>query len=250
MLRACVIDFKGSWDDHMPLVEFAYNNSYHASIGMPPYEALYGRKCRSPLCWDEVGERKLLGPELVKETIESVEIIRKRLIAAQDRLKKYADQGRKDRELEVGEYAFLKVSPWKGIMRFGRKGKLSPRFIGPFEILRKVGNVAYELALPPNLQHLHNIFHVSVLRPYKHDYRHVFDFEPIQLKEDLTYEETPVEIIDQKVQVLRTKRIPSVKVTWKNHPPEEATWELEKSMREKHPWLFTRLSNDSGDRIV
>ena len=111
MLRACVIDFKGNWDDHLPLVEFAYNNSCHASIGMPPYEALYGRKCRTPLCWDEVGERKLLGPELVQQTAEIVQVIRARLLAAQDRQKKYADLHRQSRDFDIGSYVFLKVSP-------------------------------------------------------------------------------------------------------------------------------------------
>ncbi|KAL8088727.1 hypothetical protein AgCh_038492 [Apium graveolens] len=111
MLRVCAIDFKGSWDEHLPLVEFAYNNSYHASIGMPPYEALYGRKCRSPVYWDEVGERKILGPELVQQTKEVIEVIQKRLIAAQDRQRKYANQSRKDMEFEEGNLVFLKVSP-------------------------------------------------------------------------------------------------------------------------------------------
>ena len=113
MLRVCAIDFKGNWDEHLPLVEFSYNNSYHASIGMPPYEALYGRKCRSPVCWDEVGERKLLGPELVQQTKEVIETIQGRLIAAQNRQRKYADQARKDMEFEEGESVLLKISPWK-----------------------------------------------------------------------------------------------------------------------------------------
>ena len=109
------------------MVEFAYNNSYHASIGMPPYEAMYGRKCRSPVCWEEVGERKILGPELIQQTKETIELIQKRLITAQNRQRKYADQSRKDMEFQVGEPVLLKVSPWKGLMRFGKKGKLSPR---------------------------------------------------------------------------------------------------------------------------
>ena len=141
MLRVCAIDFKGNWDDHLPLIEFSYNNSYHASIGMPPYEALYGRKCRSPVYWEEVGERKILGPELVQQTKEAVELIKKRLVAAQDRQRRYADPHRKSMDLEVGEPVLLKVSPMKGITRFGKKGKLHPRYVGPFEILRKVGKV-------------------------------------------------------------------------------------------------------------
>ena len=138
MLRSCALDFKGNLDDHLPLVEFSYNNSYHASIGIPPYEALYGRKCRSPICWNEVGERRVLGPELVQQTKEAVETIQRRLLAAQSRLKKYVDKARKDIEYEVGDLVLLKVSPWKGLSRFGKRGKLNPRYVGPFEILKKV----------------------------------------------------------------------------------------------------------------
>ena len=239
MLRACIMDFEGSWEDHLPLVEFAYNNSYHASIGMPPYEALYGRKCRSPMCWDEVGERKMLGPELVQQTAEVVRIIHLRLRAAQERQKKYADLHRQKRDFEVGSHVFLKVSPWKGKIRFGKKGKLSPRFIGPFEVLRRIGEVAYEVALPPELEHIHNVFHVSVLRPYKPDYKHVISYEPIQIEKDLSYEEIPIRIIDRKGQVLRNKVIPSVKVIWRNQSIEEATWELEDKMKIEYPHLFS-----------
>ncbi|KAL8105647.1 hypothetical protein AgCh_029446 [Apium graveolens] len=185
MLRVCAIDFKGSWDEHLPLVEFAYNNSYHASIGMPPYEALYGRKCRSPMYWDEVGERKILGPELVQQTKEVVEVIQKRLIAAQDRQRKYADQSRKDMEFEEGNLVLLKVSPWKGLTWFGKRGKLSPRYAGPFEILKRVGKVAYELALPPHMEHIPNVIHVSMLKKYNPDSKHVIEYEPIELQADL-----------------------------------------------------------------
>ena len=143
MLRMCVMDFGGQWDWHLPLVEFAYNNSYHASIGMAPYEALYGRKCRSPVCWEEVGERKLAGPELVQITSEKIPIIRDRLRTAFSRQKSYADPKRKHVEFGVGEYVFLKVSPMRGVMRFGKKGKLAPRYVGPFEIVDRVGDVAY-----------------------------------------------------------------------------------------------------------
>ena len=127
MLRACALDFGGRWDDHLSLVEFAYNNNYQATIGMPPYEALYGRKCRSPLYWDEVGERSLVGPDLVHQAEEKVQVIRQRMKAAQDRYKSYADKRRKPLEFEVGDHVFLKVSPTKGVVRFGVKGKLNPR---------------------------------------------------------------------------------------------------------------------------
>lgn len=128
MLRACALDFKGSWDEHLPLVEFSYKNSDHTSIRMPPYEDLYGRKCKSPVYWEEVGERKILGPELIQQTKEKVEIIQKRLVTAQDQQqRKYANQDRGDMSFEVGDQVLLKVSPWKGVTRFGNKGKLSPR---------------------------------------------------------------------------------------------------------------------------
>ena len=239
MLRVCVIDFKGSWDEHLPLIEFAYNNSYHASIGMPPYEALYGRRCRSPLCWDEVGEKEILGPDLVQRTRDIIKLVRGRLVAAQDRQRKYADPKRKDKEYEVGDMVFLKVSPWKGLMRFGKKGKLSPRFIGPFEILRRIGPVAYELALPPNLQQVHNVFHVSMLRKYNADAKHIVEYDQVDLQPDLSYIEQPVEIMDRKEQVLRNKVVKLVRILWRYHNVEESTWELESAMQERYPYLFS-----------
>ena len=133
---SCVIDFRGSWEDYLPLVEFAYNSSYQASIRMAPYEALYGRRCRTPSCWTELGERQVLGPELVADTEDKVKLSRDRLKEACDRQKSYADLKRKEIEYSVGDMVFLKVSPWKKILRFGRKGKLSPRFIGPYQILK------------------------------------------------------------------------------------------------------------------
>jgi hypothetical protein len=238
MLRLCVLDFKGSWIQYIPLIEFAYNNSYHASIKMAPYEALYGRRCRSPLYWDEVGERKLLGPEIIQDTCEKITVIKQRLVAAQSRQKSYADLRRRELEFEVGTKVFLKVAPMKGVMRFGRRGKLSPRYVGPFEILEKIGAVAYRLALPPNLSGIHNVFHISMLRKYVPDPTHVLESEPLQIQSNMTYEETPTRILDRKEQVLRNKTISLVKVLWSNHSVEEASWELEESMREKYPYLF------------
>ena len=149
MLRAYAVDFAGGWDSHLPLVEFAYNNSYHSSIEMAPYEALYGRKCRSPLCWEEAGDREPLGPDLILETTEKVRLIQQRIQTAHSRQKSYADPKRKHLEFAVGDHVFLKVSPMKGVMRFGKKGQLSPRYIDPFEIIGRVGVMAYELALKP-----------------------------------------------------------------------------------------------------
>ncbi|KAA3477814.1 DNA/RNA polymerases superfamily protein [Gossypium australe] len=180
MLRGCVIDFRGSWEEFLPLAKFAYNNSYQSSIQMAPYEALYGRKCRTPTCWTELGERQLLGPELVSETEDKVKLIRARLKEASDRQKSCADLKRKEIEFAVGDRVFLKVSPWKKVLRFGRKGKLSPRFIGPYHVLKRVGPVAYQLELPSELSQIHDVFHVSMLRRYRSDSSHVVPVEEIE----------------------------------------------------------------------
>ncbi|KAA3488013.1 Retrotransposable element Tf2 [Gossypium australe] len=196
MLRGCVIDFRGSWEEFIPLAEFAYNNSYQSSIQMAPYEALYRRKCRTPTCWTELGECQIIGPDLITETEEKVEIIRARLKEASDRQKSYADLKRKDIEFAVGDKVLLKVSPWKKVLRFGRKGKLSPRFIRPYRVLKRVGPVAYQLELPSELSQIHNVFHVSMLRRYRSDPSHVVPVEEIEVKPDLSFEEEPVEILN------------------------------------------------------
>ncbi|GKV05622.1 hypothetical protein SLEP1_g17609 [Rubroshorea leprosula] len=219
MLRACALDFPESWDDHLPLAEFAYNNSYHSNIKMAPYKALYGRRCRTPICWAEVGYGR-------------------RLKVAQDKQKSYADNRRRPLEFEVGDHVFFKVSPTKGVYQFGLKGKLSPRYIGPFEILERVGEVAYRIALPLELSNVHNVFHVSVLRKYESDPSHVINYEPLELKEDLSYTEQPIQILDRKEKVLRNKTVSLVKVLWRHHSENEATWELESQMRGQYPNLF------------
>ncbi|KAA0043587.1 DNA/RNA polymerases superfamily protein [Cucumis melo var. makuwa] len=145
MLRACVIQLKGSWDTHLPLMEFAYNNSYQSSIGMAQYEALYSRPCRTPVCWNEVLERKLVGPELVQITTNNIKLIRENPRTAQDRQKSYADKQRRNLEFQVEDQVFLKLSPWRGVIRFRRKGKLSPRYIRPYQITERVGPAAYRL---------------------------------------------------------------------------------------------------------
>ncbi|KAL5565244.1 hypothetical protein UlMin_028408 [Ulmus minor] len=155
-----------------------------------------------------------------------------------NRQKSYADRRRRPLEFKEGDFVFLKVAPMKGVMRFGKKGKLSPRYIGPFEILERIGKVAYKLALPPELAAVHNVFHVSMLRKYVSDPSHVLASEPIEVREDLTYQEQPVQILDRKDKALRNKVIPLVKVLWRNHKVEEATWEREDEMRAKYPHLF------------
>ena len=179
ILRACAMEFKGSWDTHLALMEFAYNNSYQASIEITPFEALYGRKCRTLVCWDEVGERRLVSPELVQITSEKVKVVRDNLKIARDRQKSYADNRRRDLQFEIGDRVFLKISPWKGVLRFGRRGKLRPRYIGPYEIIARVGPVAYKLKLPQELSRIHDTFHVSMLRKYIPDPSHVLREQPV-----------------------------------------------------------------------
>ncbi|KAM1405180.1 hypothetical protein EV1_000024 [Malus domestica] len=134
MLRSSVLQFGDSWHDCLDLMEIAYNNSYYSSIGMAPFEALYGKSCRTPLSWSEVGERVLVGPEIVDETTQNVQVIKSNLKAIQDRQKSLADKHATDQKYNVGDWVFLKLSPWKGVVRFGKKGKLSPRYIGPYMI--------------------------------------------------------------------------------------------------------------------
>ncbi|GJT19679.1 reverse transcriptase domain-containing protein [Tanacetum coccineum] len=206
MLRACVIDFGNGWVKHLPLVEFSYNNSYHASIKAAPFEALYGRKCRSPVCWAEVGQVQLTGPELVQETTERIIQVKQRMQAARDRQKSYANLKRKPMEFQVGDKVMLKVSPWKGVVRFGKRGKLNPRYVGPFKVLKKVGAVAYKLELPQELSR------------------------------------EPVEIMDREVKQLRRSRVPIVKVRWNSRRGPEFTWEREDQFRKKYPHLFTKTA--------
>ncbi|GJW18894.1 putative reverse transcriptase domain-containing protein [Tanacetum coccineum] len=214
MLRACVIDFGSGWDKHLPLAEFSYNNSYYASIKVAPFEALYGRKCRSPVCWSEVGDAQLTGPEMIRETTEMIVQIKNRLLAARSRQKSYADVRRKPLEFEVGDKVMLKVSPWKGAVRFGKRGKLSPRYIGTFKILSRIGPVAYKLELPRELQGIHNTFHVSNLNKCLSDEDLIIPFDKVRIDEKLHFIEEPIEIMDREVKQLKQSRIPIVKVRW------------------------------------
>ena len=212
MLRGCVLDFLGSWDRYIPLMEFAYNNSYQSSIGMAPYEALYGRRCRTPMCWTELHEYKIIGPDLVKDIKEKVRIIQQRLKAASDRQRSYADLKRRDIAYEVGDKVFLKVSSWRKILRFGKKEKLSLRFIRSYEVLERIGHVAYRLALPPEFSKLHNVFHVSILRRYRSDESHILPVQDVQVQADLSYDEELKAILAREVKQLRNKQVPLVKV--------------------------------------
>ncbi|GKB29160.1 putative reverse transcriptase domain-containing protein [Tanacetum coccineum] len=239
MLRACVMDFGGSWDTHLPLIEFSYNNSYHTSIKCAPFEALYGRKCRSPMIWTEVGESQLIGPEIVQETTEKIVQIRERLKTARSRQKSYADKRRKPLEFKVGDRVLLKVSPWKGVVRFGKKGKLAPRYVGPFEIVECVGPVAYRLKLPQELSCVHNTFHVSNLKKCLAEPDVQVPLDEIEIDENLRFVKEPIEIVDRDVKKLKRRRIPLVKVRWNSRQGAEYTWEREDQFQKKYPHLFS-----------
>ena len=169
---------------------------------MAPYEALYGRPCRSPICWTEVGESFITGSDLIRDTSKKVSLIRQCLLMTQSRKKNYVDVRRRPLEFEVGDHVSLKVMPKRGVIRFGKRGKLSSRFIGPFEILKRVVTVAYRLALPPSMLGVHEVFDVSMLRKYTPDPAHVVDWGEIEVDTDGTFEEGPVCIMDSRDQVL------------------------------------------------
>ncbi|XP_070039518.1 uncharacterized protein [Nicotiana tomentosiformis] len=179
---------------------------------MASCEALYGRRCRLPIGWFEPGEVGLLGTDLVRDALEKVKVIQERLHTAQSRKNSYANRKVRDVSFMVGNNVLPRVSPMKGVMRFGMKGKLSPRFIGLFKILERVGEVAYRLALPPSLARVHKVFNVFMVQKYLEDKSHVLDFSMVQLDENLTYEEEPVAILDRQVRKLRSKSFPCVKI--------------------------------------
>nr|GFA48325.1 putative reverse transcriptase domain-containing protein [Tanacetum cinerariifolium] len=229
MLRACVIDFGKGWVNHLPLVEFSYNNSYHSSIKASPFEALYGQKCRLPVCWTEVGEAQILGPKLIQETTEKIIQIKKRMQAAHDRQKSYADLKRKKSyadlkrklmELQVGDKVMLKVSPWKGVVRFGKRGKLNPR--------------------------VHNTFHVSNLKKCHADEPLAVPLDGLHVDDKLHFVEETVEIMDREVKRLKQSRIPLVKVRWNSKRGPEFTWEREDQFRKKYPHLFRKTAPSSS----
>ena len=222
----------------MALLEFTYNNNYQASIQMALYEALYGRPCKSPICWTEVGESSIIGPDLISETSEKVSLIRQRLLTAQSRQKSSSYVQRRPLEFEVGDHVFLKVMPKRGVVRFGKHGKLSPRFIRPFKILERVSTVAYRMALPPNMSGVHEVFHVSMLRRYTPDPAHVVDWGEIEVDKDGTFEEGLVCIMDSQDQVLRHKTVRLVRVLWRHRGVEESTWERKDKMWATYPFLF------------
>ncbi|GKA70413.1 putative reverse transcriptase domain-containing protein [Tanacetum coccineum] len=214
------ISFGNGWDRHLPLIEFSYNNSYHTSIKAAPFEAFYGRKCCSPVCWAEVGDVQLTGPEIIHENTEKIIQIKSRIQDAHDRQKSYADVRHKPLKFQVGDRVMLKLSPWKGVTRFGKRGKLNPRYIGPFKVLAKLGTVSYILELPQQLSSVHSTFHVSNLRKCLSD-------EPLAIPLDEIH-------IDDKLHFVEYQRGP------------EFTWEREDQFKKKYLHLFTNHASSSN----
>ncbi|WVZ84957.1 hypothetical protein U9M48_031923 [Paspalum notatum var. saurae] len=201
MLRACAIQYGTSWDKSLPYAEFSYNNSYQASLKKSPFEALYGRRCRTPLFWNQTGEKQVFGPDLIKDAEQQI----KMLLGPGE--KSYADVRRGDLTFKVDDFVYLKVSPMRGIRRFNMKGKLAPRYIGPFKIVERKGEVAYKLELPPNLYGIHNVFHVSQLKKCLRVPEEQAPLEGPDVQEDLTYTEHPVKILETSERVTRNSRV-------------------------------------------
>nr|CAE04199.2 OSJNBa0011E07.8 [Oryza sativa Japonica Group] len=238
MLRACALEFSKDGERCLPYAKFSYNNSFQASLKMSPNEALFGRRYRTPLMWSETGERAVFGPDIIQEAEEKVRLIRDRLKVAQSRQKSYADTRRRNLEFKEGDYVYLKVSPMRGTKRFKVKGKLAPRYVGPFQIIARRGEVAYQLQLPENIADVHPVFHVSQLKKCLRVPEEQATLEEIHISNDLTYPEHPVRILDEAEKRTRTKVWRMYKVQWSNHTEDEATWESEEFLKTEYPHLF------------
>jgi hypothetical protein len=205
---------------------------------MSPFEGLYGRNCRTPLHWDQPGERQVLGPDILFEAKENIRMVRENLKAAQSRQRSYANTRRRELSFEVGDYVYIKVSPIRGIKRFRVKGKLAPRYIGPYQIQARCGEVAYQLSLPENMSAVHGMFHVSQLKKFLRVPEEKLPTEDLEVQEDLTYIEKQTQILETADRVTRRSTIRMCKVKWGHHSEEEATWEREDDLRAKYHELF------------
>jgi hypothetical protein len=245
-LRACALQYGRSWDKSLSYAEFSNNDSYQESLKMAPFEILYGRRCQTPLFWNETGERKVFGPDVLEEAEKQVRMARENLRVAQSRQKSYADHRRRELIFEVGDFVYLKVSPMRGLRCFKVRGKLTPRFNGPFKILEKRGEVAYRLELPPQLSDVRDVFHVSQLKKCLRVTEEQITMEDLDAKEDLSYQEHPVRILETSERVTRNKRIKMCMVQWSHHTEEEDTWDREEELKAEFPSFFSDQSESRG----
>ncbi|GJX53744.1 putative reverse transcriptase domain-containing protein [Tanacetum coccineum] len=217
MLRAYVLYFGKNWDRHLPLLEFSYNNSYHISI-----------------------------KAIIHETTKKIVQIKSRIQAARDRQNSYANIRRKPMVFQVGDKVKLKVLPWKGVVRFGKRGKLNPRYVGPFKVIERVETVAYKLELPQQLSRVQNTFHVSNLKKCLSDESLVIPLEELMVDDKLHFVEEPVEVMDREIKQLKRSRIPIIKVRWNSKRGPDFTWEREDQFKQKYPHLFTKTAPSSS----
>jgi hypothetical protein len=237
MLRACALQYGRSWDRSLSYAEFSYNNSYQDSLKMALFEMLYGRRCRTPLFWSKTRERKVFGPDILQEVEKQVRMVRENLQITQSKKKSYVDHRRIELSFEVRDFVYLKISPMRGLRYFKVWGNLAPRYIGPF---------AYQLKLPPQLSDIHDVFHVSQLKKCLCVSGEQFPMEDLDAREDLSYQEYPVKILEMSESVTQNKRIKMCKVQWSHHTEEEAAWEKEEELKTEFSSFF---SDPSESRV-
>jgi hypothetical protein len=230
----------------LPYAEFSYNNSYQESLKMVPFEMLYGHRCRTLLFWSETREQKVFGPDVLQEAEKQVRMVRENMWIAQYRQKSYADHIRRELSFEVGDFVYLKISPMRGLRCFKVRGNLAPRFIGPFKIMEKSGEVAYQLELPPQLSDVHDVFHVSQLKKCLCVPEERISMEDLDAKEDLFYQEYPVKILETSERITQNKRIKMCMVQWSHHTEEEATWKREEELKAEFMSFFFDPSESRG----
>jgi hypothetical protein len=246
MLRACALQNGRSRDKSLSYDEFSYNNSYQESLKMAPCEMLYGHRCQTSLFWNETGERKVFRPDILQEAKKQDRMVRKNLRVMQSRQKSYTDHRRRELSFEVRDFVYLKVSPMRGLRHLKVRGKLAPRFIGPFKILEKRGELAYQLELPPQFSNVHDVFHVSQLKKCFCVPEEKIHMEDLNAKKDLSCQEYPIKILETFERVTRNKKIMMCKVQWSHHTEEEATWEREEELRVEFSSFFFDPSESQG----